>query len=363
MTAQQQPHSPGVQSLRRRPRQPEHAGAQRITDHSRSSDTLSWATNVISEACPGLSVSIRTVRVLRDGTKRLVVATLTDGVSLVLKQYANDRGAWTQLWMNRLCDAGFAPPNTLGVTPARGWSGSHSTLVADMAPEHSWTTWLLAPEGPRTAAAEAAADWLSALQSFEISLPDRSHYRAADEMVRHVDELTLAFPEITEAIARVGGAIRAQLYDSGDLDDALPVPSHGDLHPNNLHIANNESWSVMAIDLDTAGLRRPAYDVGYAIAQLLIVSWMRTGSFHAGASAAMAFWRRWTPAGAGRRDAGNVGAESARALLQSLHFELITYRNGRTDLLNPWLAVARSMLTDGVSHTLHTLSSREVIAS
>ena len=330
-------------------------------DQPATHSTIAWAEGVLSETASDRDVRIIDLRVLRDGTKRLAVVTLTDGTSLVLKQYANDRGAWTHLWMDRLCEAGFAPPARHSVTPARGWSHTHSTLVADMAPEHPWTAWLVESAASRTAAAGAAADWLVALQALDISLPDRIQYRAADELALHCEELGAVFPDFKSTLHEIQHDIHAQLYETSGSKGATLVPSHGDLHPNNLHIADDAHLSVMAIDVDTAGMRRPSYDVGYAIAQMLIVSWMRTGSLHAGAAAAEVFWRRWAKSGA--PDASAVGAESARALFQSLHFELVTYHNGRTELLLPWLAVARSMLTDGVPHTLCTLATPEEIAS
>lgn len=321
---------------------------------------LVWAREVLSETTSGPPGAIRDLRVLRDGAKRLVVVTLEDDTSLVLKQYADDRGAWTQRWMDRLCEAGFTPDSRLSVTPARGWSHTHSTLVADEAPQYPWTTWLTAAPKERDSAAEAAADWLVALQAMGIALPDRTEYRAHKELNRHHRELALEFPAYSEALQRLGHVVHDRLYGL-DRSTSPLVASHGDLHPNNLHIADDDRMSVMAIDVDTAGLRRPAYDVGYAVAQMLIMSRMRTGSFHAGACAANAFMRRWEMGGAS--DADSVAAEVVRALLQSLHFELVTYRNGRTELLDPWLYASHLMLTVGVSDTLSTLTTKEEIAS
>lgn len=347
-----------------RPALVENAG--RKNPHQSASDDpsqlsmLGWAEGVLFETTSGPPVEIRDLRVLRDGAKRLACVTLGNGTSLVLKQYADDRGAWTQRWMDRLCDAGFAPPSRFSVTPARGWSRTHSTLVADEAPQHPWTTWLTSAPRDRDAAAEAAADWLVALQAMGIALPDRTEYRAGTELTRDHRELALEFPVYSEVLQRVGREVHDRLYGL-DRGTSPLVASHGDLHPNNLHIADDGRMSVMAIDVDTAGLRRPAYDVGYAVAQMLIMSWMRTGTFHVGACAAQAFVRRWEMGGA--PDVDSVAAEVVRALLQSLHFELVTYRNGRTDLLDPWLYAAHLMLTTGVADTLATLATEEENAS
>ncbi len=358
MTVQQQPQPAELATPPHMPAQ--RGGSTPATDDARLADTLSWAKDVLFEANPRLAVGVRDVRILRGGAKRLVAVTLMDGVSLVLKQYANDRGVWTRLWMDRLCDAGFVPSNRFSVTPARGWSRTHSTLVADLAPQYPWSTWLTGTPEARDAAAGAAADWLVALQSCGIPLPDRTDYRAGIELRHHYRELGLQFPVYAEVLQQVGRTTHDRLY--GNCRSASPlVASHGDLHPNNLHIADDARLSVTAIDIDTAGLRRPAYDVGYAVAQMLIVSWMRTDSFHAGARAGQAFIRRWNLGGA--PDADSVAAEVVRALLQSLHFELVTYCNGRTELLDPWLYASHLMLTAGVSDTLSTLATPEESAS
>lgn len=324
-------------------------------------DTLVWVREILTETSFNPEVEIIDVQVLRDGRKKLVAVTLMDGTSLVLKQYANDRGGWTHKWMDNLCDAGFKPPSRFSVTPARGWSRTHRTLVADMAPDFPWTAWHVGSAAASTMAAGAAADWLVALQELKVRLPDRSEYRAANELEVQRWELSEAFPSFAGILNRIHDGINSLLYQASGADAVSLVPSHGDLHPNNLHIADDAHLSVMAIDVDTAGMRRPSYDVGYAIAQMLIVSWMRTGSFQVGAAAAQIFWRRWNRNGEAP-DAGAVGAECARALLQSLHFELVTYRNARTDLLVPWLAVANSMLTAGVPSTLHALATETTTA-
>ncbi|MGV8846877.1 phosphotransferase [Tessaracoccus sp.] len=321
-----------------------------------SAAACAWAQGVLEDTRN--HDPITSLRVLRGGAKRLAVVSFEEAPDLVLKQYADDRGAWTQRWLRRLAAAGFASPSRLGVTRTRGWSRTHRTLVTDLAPQHPWTSWMVAAPQHRDAAAKAAADWLSSLQTLEVSLPDRSSFRAAEDLQRQCRELSTTFPTHAASLQSASQLVHARLYSSGP-HEAL-VPSHGDLHPNNLHIAV-DGLRVVGIDVDTAGMRRPSYDVGYALAQMLIVSWMRNGSFHAGAAAGRVFWHRWSAHSS--HDADTVGAESARALIQSLHFELITYRNGRTDLLGAWLHVAHLALTIGLPNTLDILSTAEEITS
>ncbi|WP_167760892.1 phosphotransferase [Geodermatophilus sp. DF01_2] len=316
---------------------------------------MQWARGVLAEAVPALVGKTAGVRVLRGGPKRLAVLDMRAGPGLVLKQYSDDRGAWTRRWLQRLAEAGFAPPGRFAVTPAPGWSGTHRTLVTEVAPGAAWTDWLLAPAADRDVAAVAAADWLTALQALPVALPDRTGYRAGEELRRESGRLADRYPDSADRLLRVADAAHGRLYGDPSSPGTGLVASHGDLHPENLHLAAGGPLTVTAIDLDTAGLRRPAYDAGYALGQLLVVSWMRTGSFQPGAAAGLAFWRRWTACGG--TDAEAVPAEVARALVQSLHFELITYRTGRADLLDRWLGVAIAVLAGGVPATFSALTT------
>lgn len=326
-----------------------------------SAGSVRWARGVLAEAAPALAGDLVGVRVLRDGRKRLAVLERSNGRELVLKQYSDDRGAWTRRWLQRLADAGFAPPARFAVTPPQGWSGTHRTLVTDLAAGRAWTDWLLAPVADRDAAAVAAADWVTGLQSLSVALPDRTGYRASEELCRESGRLAERYPGRAVRLRRVADSVHHRLYR--DLHQRAPdlVASHGDLHPENLYLAAGGQPTVTAIDVDTAGLRRPSYDVGYALAQLLIFSWMRTGSFSTGAGAGLAFWRRWTADNG--TDADAVPAEVARALVQSLHHELITYRTGRVDLLDRWLDVAEAVLASGVPAVFHALTTAQEVTS
>lgn len=189
----------------------------------------------------------------------------------------------------------------------------------------------------------AAAEWLSALQRLPVILPDRIGYRSMQGMQLETLRLAYAFPDRRPELAGILRDTTRRFEQT--LGTCRLVPSHGDLHPENLNMLGGSPMVVTALDLDTAGMRRPSYDVGYAIAMLLVSSWMHGNSFDAGAAAAEAFWRRWSPGG---QDLAAVPAEVARALIQSLHFELVTYRTGDLRLLPLWLGLARAALDAGV---------------
>jgi len=109
------------------------------------------------------------------------------------------------------------------------------------------------------------------------------------------------------------------------------------------------------VDLDTVAPRPPAFDVGYAIGQLLVMSQLRFRHPAPGAAAAMAFWdvfaRRGTVAWR------HVAVQVARTLLQSTHYELCDLRTGRTELLRCLVSWLPKWLGSNGPETLGTLSA------
>lgn len=320
-----------------------------------SAGSMQWARGVLDDVAPALAGNLVVVRVLREGPKRLALLELSTGRRLVLKQYSDDQGVWTRRWLQRLAEAGFAPPARFAVTREQGWSATYHTLVTDLAAGNNWAHWLHAEPDARDAAAVAAADWLARLQSLQIALPERTTHRAGAELCRQSGRLAEQYPRHAIGLLQVTQAAHRCLYRDTHAPNTGLVASHGDLHPENLYISAGRPLAVTAIDLDTAGLRRPSYDVGYALSQLLIVSWMRTGSFRSGACAALVFWDRWLAHGG--PDAEAVPAEVVRTLMQSLHFELLVYRTGRNNLVQRWLGIAGEVLANGVRATLQALAT------
>lgn len=316
-----------------------------------------WAAEVLAETVPECSRHPFEIDLLRSGTKRLAIVH-SDVGPLVLKQYGDDRGASTARWLCRLADAGLTPPATNAVTLPRGWSERHRTLVTEIAPGRSWSEWTLAGPTHGREAAIAAARWLVRLQSLTVDLPVRTGHRAERELRASTTLLAYRFPQYAERLRAIEHDVAQRLYAAAGAVAVPLVASHGDLHPNNLHL-ELDAPTVTALDLDTAGLRRPSYDVGYAIAQLLILSWLRTGELVTGARSASAFWAMWRVSGT---DADAVPAEIARALIQSLHFELITYATGRSELIEVWLTIAEVALAGDLCDVLHSFASnREVV--
>jgi aminoglycoside phosphotransferase (APT) family kinase protein len=189
---------------------------------------------------------------------------------------------------------------------------------------------------------ERLAGWLLDLQRAPVSM------RASDRR-----GLADALPQLVEVASTVADrptAVRAlrrlawQLQDTATRSsEQAGVVSHGDLHPGNVFLSGEET---VAIDWDTAALREPAYDVGYALTQL-VVSPLRAGvPLPLGVAAACRFWETYAADG-GAASPSRVAVQAARALVQSMHFELVTYGNGREDVLDLWPRAALAVLEHG----------------
>jgi aminoglycoside phosphotransferase (APT) family kinase protein len=262
-----------------------------------------------------------------------------EDVEVVVKLYGSDRGAHALASLEALWEAGFRPPAPHRVPRPYGYSAGRGALVQGQATGTPWADYLGGADEALGAASEHAADWLVELERAPVRGPVRDPDEPAREVRRFAAELTALFPPEAERLDNLAETVCARLGEG----PRSPVPAHGDYHPKNVFLLDDRTT---VIDFDTFGLREPGSDAGYAIGQLLVMSRFRLGSFAPGALAAAAFWRRYSERGyaSWRGTATHVG----RTLLQSLHFELCTLGNGRTELLPLWPAVAQRLLdSDG----------------
>lgn len=308
----------------------------------------------------------RSVQVLRARRWYLVAGDLVDldggRRPVVAKQYRDDRGARTLALLRLLGEDGLGA-GPCRVTAGLGWCAAQRALVTERAPGQAWSDLLGGDEALLRRASAAVGTWLLTLREVpdRHRLPDRTGHRAEADLAREAEALAWRHPAYRRRLAALSGRALMRLSD-GPAPDL--VSSHGDLHPHNVHVrqergdlgelgdtADGPGVRVTALDLDTAGLRRPSYDVGYAVAQLLVMSAIRCHSFVPGAVAAEAFW---AVVGAAP-DGHAVSAQVTRALVQSLHYELVTLDNGRVDLLPRWCGVAERALDEGVPALLRDL--------
>jgi aminoglycoside phosphotransferase (APT) family kinase protein len=263
------------------------------------------------------------------------------------KVYSTDRGAHALEAMRTLWVAGFRPPAREQVTRPYGYVPGPRVLFQARAMGQTWADFLLAEDRELAHASRRAGRWLAHLQRTPVAA---SPAERAEVPAMHfcVDELSQAFPALGPRLQSIVGRLEHRLSAAGD----PAVPSHGDYHPKNV-LMTIEGTTV--IDFDTFGLRRPAFDVGYAIGQLLIMSAFRVGAFGPGARAGLAFWHGYQRSGVAAWP--EVAAEVARTILQSLHYELCTLRNQRFDLLERWPAMMEAWLDGGGPRPLASLVS------
>ena len=217
-------------------------------------------------------------------------------------------------------------------------------LVSERVFGHSMRTAVLAADGAPAAQAvgERLADWLVDLQATRLGMPPSTRRGLADalpQLVAVASTVPSASPS-SPGLSALGWELQRAAADTAEQEG---VVSHGDLHPGNVFLADGD---VVAIDWDTAALREPAYDVGYALSQLLLSPLHAGMPLSLGVAAATRFWEAYVERG-GVASGDRVGVQAARAFIQSMHFELVTYGNGRADVLDLWPRAALAVLRDG----------------
>jgi aminoglycoside phosphotransferase (APT) family kinase protein len=275
------------------------------------------------------------------------VETRSRQAQVFAKVYSNDRGAHALEAMRTLWAAGFRPPARELVTRPYGYLPGLNVLFQARAMGQTWADFLLADDRELAHASRRAGRWLAQLQRTPVAgtPADRREVLA---IASWVEELSRTFPAIRQRLEPLAVRLEHTISSAAD----VAVPSHGDYHPKNVLMTLD---GTTVIDFDTFGLRRPAFDVGYAIGQLLIMSAFRAGGFGPGARAALAFWGHYQRCG--RAAWPEVAAEVARTFLQSLHYELCTLRNERFDLLERWPAMMEAWLDGGGPWLLEGLVS------
>ncbi|HKH12341.1 MAG TPA: phosphotransferase [Rubrobacter sp.] len=265
---------------------------------------------------------------------------------VLVKLYRKDPGDRSLRALRLLWEAGFRSPSPWRVPRPYGRVAQQNLLIQERVGGESWQEHLVLEDGSLAAASAAAADWLLRLQAVPPENANHAPYasgpRSPERLAR---ELMAAHPEKEALLGPLANRLVGVLREGAE-----PVLSHGDYHPDNVRISRG---AVTVIDFDNFGRREAAYDVGYAIGQLMIMSYIRSGDFGAGARAAAAFLERYDEGGGAPPE--RVGAHVSRTFLQSLHYELVTLKNGRTDLIEPWAEQMDRWLRSRGSETLEDL--------
>jgi hypothetical protein len=234
-----------------------------------------------------------------------------------------------------LWEAGFQPPSEFCVPRPFACCPEQGILLQSQAPGIMWADFLHAGGIRLERASGLVADWLAQLQisGVKASLREAEDYSALT--LRNASRLKALFPGYAGRIEK----IEARLLRDLPAPRLALVPSHGDFHPKNVFL---ELPRVTVIDFDTFGAREAAYDVGYGIALLYIMSFFRTGSFGAGERAGAAFWEAYRLSG--KATWPRVVLQVARALLDNLHYTFYLMKNSRVELLPLWLDLVEAWL-------------------
>ena len=256
---------------------------------------------------------------------------------LVAKYYGRDRGANANSALRQLWETGFRQPSAFRVPRPYGYWPERGLLLQEHVAGRSWADSVtLLGAAARRSSSRAAAEWLARLQATELSLEPCGLEAEVSSLQRFAAELAGLQPGCRATVEGLADRVLSGLGTAM----AAPVASHGDFHAENVLVSRR---SAAAIDLDHFGLREPAFDVGYALAQLVIVATLRLGGPASGVRAGNQFWRRYCAAG-GRAEARRVGLHAARAFLHSLHYELCVLHRGDEGLVPTWARWAHGWL-------------------
>jgi hypothetical protein len=258
---------------------------------------------------------------------------------IIVKVYGSDRGNKALETLKQLWRAGFCSPAEYRVPRPYGYLPQDGALFQGMAPGTSWGDLLRSDDLFLEPGSRRAAAWLLRLQQCRLDGERKNSESAIEAVQRWAQELAVDFQGHAPRLESVS----RQLVSALQVDDIRWVPSHGDYHPMNVFLTPT---LTTVIDFDTFALREAAFDVGYAIGQLLIMSYIRTGAFSHGAKAALAFWQHYQKSN-GPAPWDRVAVQIARTFLQSLHYELHTFHNNRLELLDLWTNQMEAWLDSG----------------
>ncbi len=267
----------------------------------------------------------------------------TTEAHLVVKEDRTRVPRWADHVARLLVAAGRGAGSRQRVALPYGVSAS-GALVTERVFGPSLRTAVAGAPDPHAAGALGArlALWLVDLQRAPLGMPASTRRGLPD-----------ALPQLVEVASTVGARPGAaamlrrlawRLQDAATASREQPgVVSHGDPHPGNVFLSGEQT---VVIDWDTAALREPAYDVGYALTQLVVSPLGAGAPVEHGIAAARRCWAAYVEHG-GTASPERVALQAARALVQSLHFELVTYANGREDVLDLWPRMALALLEHG----------------
>lgn len=249
-----------------------------------------------------------------------------------------------------LWEAGFRPPAKFRVPRPYGYSARRSAFVQGVVRGVPWADFLYEDAVSLRAASNRAAAWLTRLQRSGVVAPAQGVEEELARTRQFVEELGRLYPQLRPGLRSLFErlALRFQA-DPGPL-----MPSHGDFHPKNVLLTDG---LATVIDFDAFALREPAFDVGHAMAQLLIMSHFRLGDIAPGAAAAASFWQRYEQDGAAPWS--RVALHICRTYIEILHYVLYALQTHKPELVKLWPGLVEYWLeSDGPDAVESLIRSR-----
>jgi thiamine kinase-like enzyme len=236
------------------------------------------------------------------------------------------------LWEN-----GFRPPSRLQVARPLGYSHPLGASFQELVPEPTWLDHLASDEAAITLVSTYAAEWLVAIH--DVSLSDHAAARVDSSVEAAAKSLTIENPRVATRVVELARLLDRELAVP---QDPL-VASHGDYHPKNVL---SDGSTVFVIDLDKAAIRESSFDAGDAIAQLMTMSFYDIGATDRGATAALAFWRRYAQLAS--VSPARTGMHILRALIRSLAYKQILGSQSENPVpaLEHWLKLVVRSIDD-----------------
>lgn len=274
--------------------------------------------------------------------------------------YRGESGAEGFELMRQLWNVGMDASKRYTVVRPIAYISEPEILLMSLAPGQTFRAYLdQARESEVFSAAEAAGRWLATLH--RLSLPLGKQLTMQDELTaveRYRYELNTAHPQKRAEITAISEVILSEL---GRLSECGELLIHGDYHPANILVES--SGKVTVIDFDQARRGDPLWDVAYGAYQIQIAGFHRFGSFSAYDRFVAAFLQAyfhtvstqrkhdeqaWLDSLDSKAIRHRLHLYRARALFESLHYELCVYRTGDTRLLEAYLTECfRSALAKG----------------
>lgn len=266
-------------------------------------------------------------------------------LDLVAKSYKAHEGIFSWRVLEVLWEMGFQSPSDYLVPRFYGYSSKYGILVRERMKGRTWAE-CLEEDGGVCEASRKAALWLIKLQqtpSFGLSVCQQTE---SFELKRFTLALTSLYPEDGERFLKIAECLTSLLK----VRSAYLVPSHGSYHPRDVLL---DEQKVGVVNFDTFAFRDPEVDPGFAMSQLLMMSYLKFGKFGPGAKAALTFWEQYKEFGLATWHA--VTIHVAFSFLQNLHQELCVRKTKSEGLVSPWLEMSEEWLGSNDESTLQSL--------